>query len=373
MPAEPKTKRFPLSIVGAGEQVPRLITGIGSACGGQFGLVLRPTEHTGTLVHLRKDGVTAWSSTKGDSPRRPEQATTAEEAVARIKALKASPPAASPVMLKGAWKGVLVCDDQAPRIELERKVASYGSLHLTSSAEGWTWKVVREGRWFAGPAEDSATKSVANLADAIGQGTTAMLRVAGQACATRDTHRRGALDSKAKPVVAPKERPDRTDKLGTKKAGAGKRGKGKKADTTPAAVSPWTHFAHDDEVPNATELAKVPKAVREAMKAGRLRKRDGTFLGLTTRAYKKFPRGSVLYIPPEDNAGFYLHRPVEDAPVAAVRDASTAKAPKKAAASPQPANSPAPKGKRGKKAVEADPAKDQQLLELFAQLLKKAA
>jgi hypothetical protein len=68
--SDAKTKRFRLSIVNAAEDVPRLIRAYGKACNGEFGLVLRPPEHRGVLVLIRKDGALMWKSGEADGRQR---------------------------------------------------------------------------------------------------------------------------------------------------------------------------------------------------------------------------------------------------------------------------------------------------------------
>lgn len=346
--AEPKTKRFALSILGPGEQVPRLVTAVGTACGGQFGLVLRPTEKVGVLVHLRKDGASFWApGADGDAPRKPASPTTDPDAVQLVKTLKGSPPSATPVVLKGAWKGFLVCDDQAPRVELTRKVAAYGSLTVTSSASGWTWKVEREGRWFAGATEETAPKAVANLADAIGQGVAALLRVAGQACATRDTHRRGALDSGAKPVVPPKERTDRTDQLGTKKAAAGRRRAAE--DTAPKP---------DRDIPTGVPGLVLNASVGGFVTGDRavLNGASGTVTGVRSTAQ------TVRWKSDADGKERWVQPSKLQAPGAATPTKKPAAAPPKA-----------PAARTTKPKAGPDAGKDQRLMDLFAEALKGVA
>ena len=60
------TRRTALRIDDPAEDVPRLITGGGKACGGEWGLVLRPTEARGVLVLAGKEGTWAW---QGDEQR----------------------------------------------------------------------------------------------------------------------------------------------------------------------------------------------------------------------------------------------------------------------------------------------------------------
>jgi hypothetical protein len=73
----------------------------------------------------------------------------------------------------------------------------------------------------------------------------------------------------------------------------------------------WTHFADDDDVPAAAEIASPSPAEYACLDAGGLAfdREEGTFLGRTRQPFAGFPAGSLLFMEPEDNAGYYLHPP----------------------------------------------------------------
>ena len=155
------TKRFRLSFVNAAEDVPRVIRAYGRACGGEFALVLRPTESTGILVHVSKQGAVQWTPRDGrDAPAFPEEATTSEDAVAAVKEAQKRPGRQGPITLRGQWSGYLHCDGNVPVVELRRKLATYAVLTIASRPEEgvWAWKVERLERWFGGPVRTLARR-----------------------------------------------------------------------------------------------------------------------------------------------------------------------------------------------------------------------
>jgi hypothetical protein len=79
-----------------------------------------------------------------------------------------------------------------------------------------------------------------------------------------------------------------------------------------SAGAGWTHFVHDDVVPPAAEIVSPSPAEYACLDAGGLAfdREEGTFLGRTRRPFAGFPAGSLLFLPPEDNAGYYLHPPL---------------------------------------------------------------
>jgi hypothetical protein len=216
-----KPKTFRLSFVGAGETLPRLVTAYGRACEGEFALVMRPTEQNALLVLVarkQKDQpqkAFLWGANKSDHPRKPTNEVQPEEAVKAIKAMKASPPRAGDIALKGQWTGTLICDGGEPVVTLRRKVASYGWLTVTSTARGWVASFQREQKWFSTPDADTSAAR-ATLSDAITAGMQVAMRLVCGACSTRDTTRRQALDTQYaehRPIRAPKDGRDATERL----------------------------------------------------------------------------------------------------------------------------------------------------------------
>ena len=259
-------KRFRLSIVGADEDVPRLVRAYGRACQGEFGLVLRPPEQQGVLVLVtKKDGAFVWRSGKSDasglvraqaevlrddpvrlrvldgeyadirfapyedvprtykhgdwvdivfnpddqfahlaeqvqggrgvdSPEIPAAAITPAVAVSAVKDAQKSPPKVGPVTLRGRWTGYLYCEGGQPRVELKRRLATYGTLWIFSNgADGWAWTFERDSKWF-GRSGETFGKGLPTLLDALHIALVGAMTLVKDACSFRDTHRRAAHD-----------------------------------------------------------------------------------------------------------------------------------------------------------------------------------
>ncbi len=216
-----KPKTFRLSFVGAGETLPRLVTAYGRACEGEFALVMRPTEQNAVLVLVTKKQkdqppkAFLWGANKSDWPRRPTTEVLPTEAVKAVSEMKAKPPRAGDITLKGQWTGTLACDGGEPVVTLRRKVASYGWLTITSTNKGWVPAFERQEKWFSTPdADTSAAK--ATLSEAITAGMQVAMKLVCGACSTRDTTRRQALDAEyatKRPTRVPREGLDRTERL----------------------------------------------------------------------------------------------------------------------------------------------------------------
>jgi hypothetical protein len=189
-------EKFRLNIVGADEDVPRLLLAYGHACGGEVALVVRPRDNTALLVHqVKKQPAKVWRTDLGLAPSHaPELDAAPADAVAEIRRMKASPPPAGPATLKGKWAGHLSCEDGTPRMGLERKVASYGVLQLASKPDGrWTATFVRAGKWFSAAKQETIERSA--LAEAITAGMALVVGLVSEACSYRDTHRRNTVDA----------------------------------------------------------------------------------------------------------------------------------------------------------------------------------
>ncbi len=210
---------LPLTILGASEDVPRMITAFGRAWGGDTVLILRPRDNTGLLLHeAKKQAATVWRTDLGLAPSHaPELVVTPEDAVAEMKRTKANPPPAGPATLKGTWSGHLYVDG-APVVKLARKVATYGTLQLTSTADGrWTAVFERAEKWFSKAKQDSVTRS--GLAEAIAAGMGLVVGLVSEACSFRDTHRRNTVDPEYAvryPVPPEREKKDRTERFAPK-------------------------------------------------------------------------------------------------------------------------------------------------------------
>lgn len=240
-----KPKIFRLSFMGAGETLPRLVTAYGRACEGEFALVMRPTEQTAVLVLVTKkqrdqpQKAFLWGANKSDWPRRPTNEVLPTEAVKAVSEMKAKPPRAGDITLKGQWTGTLVCDGGEPVVTLRRKVASYGWLTITSTSKGWVPAFERQEKWFSTPdADTSAAK--ATLAEAITTGMQVAMKLVCGACSTRDTTRRQALDvqyAEQRPIRPPRDGRDTTERLKPPKVTPPKAVKPPKTPKTPTSSS----------------------------------------------------------------------------------------------------------------------------------------
>lgn len=193
-------KRLPLKIVGAAEQVPRLLTAYGKAEGREWALVLRPTEGQGAFVLVGQEHARVWQAKGGDAPNLDDSAARPiPEAVALVKGLQKQPPAAEPVHLKGEWKGALVIEEGKARVELTRKLSAYVEVRVStqtfpSGEARWDVQVQRQETWFNGPT--SRGKKQLRLASALTDGVMLALGLVGEACTVKETERRGARDPK---------------------------------------------------------------------------------------------------------------------------------------------------------------------------------
>lgn len=209
-----RPEKFRLNVIGADEDVPRVLLAYGRGCGGEVAFAMRPRDNTALLVHqVKKAPARVWRTDLGLAPSHaPELDTDPAAAVAELRRMKASPPPAGPATLKGKWAGHLFCDDGTPRVVLERRVASYGTLKLASKADGrWTATFDRAGKWFSQAKQESVERS--GLAEAITAGMGLVVGLVSEACSFRDTRRRNAVDPEfaaQHPYTPPKEGKDPT-------------------------------------------------------------------------------------------------------------------------------------------------------------------
>ena len=262
------TKRFRLSFVNAAEDVPRLIRAYGRACGGEFALVLRPTESAGILVHLSKDAAAEWRGGEGqDAPAFPTGETTSADAVAAVKEAQKRTGRQGPITLRGQWSGYLHYNNNVPVVELRRKLASYGVLTIASRPEDgvWAWKVDRLERWFGGPGKD--TGEAHSLLAAIEAGLGSAMGLLGQVCGHKDSRRRGAYDAQwaeRHPVKPAKEGRDPTQRLMPRKRQA------RKSATSKARKSPEGATVKDGNASAMTDTAaKRARTRAKRVTAGR--------------------------------------------------------------------------------------------------------
>jgi hypothetical protein len=341
-------KKFRLSLVNAAEDVPRLVRAYGRACDGEFALVLRPAEARGVLVLVTKTEARFWRSGDGDAPATPEATISAKDAVAVVKAEQKGVPKPGSITLRGQWSGWMHCDGGAPRVELVRKLATYGVLRIVSAATGWTWTVERTEKWFSRPGTDDGV--AATLVKAIEAGLARAMGLLGEACSVRDSRRRAALDTTYAadhPVRPASEGKDPTERMRPKEPRA------PKAPAKPARP-PWTHF--DGEPPEADPIDRATRAVKSAMRKGGFTHDAGagSFLGRSVVDHGAFPAGSLVFRTAE-GAGFWMAPLVEPAP----------RTPPPSAA-PVPAQEKPKRASKPKAPPAVDASKDKALLDAFS-------
>ena len=328
-------EQFRLNIVGADDDVPRLLLVYGKGCGGEVAFVLRPRDGEGVLVHQVKgqpaavwvsnlaqlpEGVRPSNAGKlnADGPQKPAWAVGSNEAVSLIKRLKASPPKGGPATLRGSWKGELRCNDMRPTVHLQRKVATYGTLHVESDSSGrWTALFERGEKWFS-TAKQERTPAYDSLGEAIQRGMVQMTGLVSEACSFRDTRRRNTVDpsyAEAHPYKPPREVKDPTERYDPKAryavsegaagwnvindAGAvvaafGAREKGKARDYA-SALNRGEHPAAPEPTPQPEPRPRPPKAQGEAevvahaivTASGDLEVKSGKHKGTIFKAYER--------------------------------------------------------------------------------------
>jgi hypothetical protein len=205
-------EKFRFNIVGADEDVPRVLLAYGRGCGGEVAFVMRPRDNTALLVHqVKRQPAKVWRTDLGLAPSHaPELDADPTAAVAELRKLKSGPPPAGPATLKGKWAGLLFCTDGTPSITLERRVASYGTLKLTSKADGrWIATFERAEKWFSKAKQESIERS--GLAEAITAGMGLVVGLVSEACSFRDTHRRNTVDPAFAAQYPPRPLPERRD------------------------------------------------------------------------------------------------------------------------------------------------------------------
>jgi hypothetical protein len=181
---------------------------------GEAALVLRPRDAEGVLVLVppapggrgkNKGPVQPSLSWHGkatgdtsDSPVMPATQVTAEQAVALVKEARTrSIGKQQAITVRGQWRGWLECRGpvDGPVVILERKIASYALLTVTSlpTGMGWQWTIARLEKWFTGEKAQSGESNT--LSGAMGRAYQHIHSALGPACAFRDSHRRGAVDA----------------------------------------------------------------------------------------------------------------------------------------------------------------------------------
>ncbi|MCB9686024.1 MAG: hypothetical protein H6738_24500 [Alphaproteobacteria bacterium] len=212
-----------------------------------------PTSaHHGEVVEvvLSADGqVAELRPGAGDCLQRPDTPISAADAVKLVKVEQKAVPKAGPTTLRGRWSGTLTCDAGQPRLELKRKLATYGTLWVRSDpATGWSWTFDRSEEWFTGE-EESSNTGYATLAEAIQGGVLGAMSLVREACSFRDTRRRAAHDptyAEKHPIKPPKPMADPTARLGTRK-----RGRARSAAPPPKPIDDGTPTPDVPETPAA--------------------------------------------------------------------------------------------------------------------------
>ncbi len=332
-------KRFRLDIVGKLEDHPRLLRAYGRVKGGEIALVLRPLDYTGLLVRIGKDGAQQWAPTgqdvpaawprvqaliqkrgrsstavvmggpfnnqpfrlrgdasdgdivcvaldtekksavlaPSDAPKVPALDVAPADAVRAIKRLQVAPGKPGSVTFRGRWAGTLICDHGRPRVELRRKLASYGWLRIASGPHGWTWRFERQEKWFT-EANQLVGEPLATLVQAIDAGVLGAMGQVQVACRVRDTRRRQGLDqawAETHPVPEPRPTKNPTERLlepGERPAPARRRASRKHSapePNAPKASQPKTTRKR----PTAPAKTPASKTQRSPSKPPRTRKR----------------------------------------------------------------------------------------------------
>ena len=160
------------------------------------------------VAHLR--------APNGDAPQRPETPISSSDAVKLIQVEQKGTPREGPTTLRGRWTGHLLCDYGVPRVELQRKLATYGTLRVASDPRtGWAWSFERGSKWFSDEGV-STGDGFATLSAAIQAGVLGAMSLVREACSFRDTRRRAAHDpayASKHPIKPPKPMRDPTARL----------------------------------------------------------------------------------------------------------------------------------------------------------------
>lgn len=237
-----KPEKFRLRIVSAEDDIPRMLLAFGRGCGGEVALVFRPTDNSALLLHqVKGQPARVWRTSRGQAPDEPKIELASEDAVELLMQLKKDPPKAGPATLRGQWSGELLCIDGKPKLQLQRKVASYGTLRVESKPEGgWSATFERGERWFSEGKQQTVDRAA--LADAVTAGMGVMIGLVSEACSFRDTRKRAAVDPvhaekhPARPKAPVKDPTERVKPLAEKKPAAGKKSSRQKRDAdAPAA------------------------------------------------------------------------------------------------------------------------------------------
>lgn len=219
--------KLKLTIIGAAEDIPRLVTAAGKGCdGSDLVLIWRPHDLKLLLaIKPPKGSALVWVSDTSDlpegvkqkkeltdAPMVPRTEVTARQLSAMAARLKGDLPKTGPELLRGEWSGHLICDD-VPVVELTRRLAPYATLTLRSRPGEWMATVRTKQTWFAAAEEHSSTDP--HFYSAILAGLRRSYAMVGQACSMRDTRRRAPLDPEYAAKHPPKERAAPQERAGS--------------------------------------------------------------------------------------------------------------------------------------------------------------
>jgi len=192
----------------------------------------------------------------GDALLRPETPIGAADAVALIKSEQKNVPKSGPTTLRGRWTGYLHCEGGTPRVELKRRLATYGTLTVSSHmGAGWSWSFERTEKWFSDEG-DSTGEGIPTLSEAIEAGVLGAMSLVREACSFRDTRRRAAHDSdyaEKHPIRTPKPMKNPTERLQVRN-----RGRTRRAASPPKPIEDGTPTP--EVATSATGLGRMVEA-----------------------------------------------------------------------------------------------------------------
>lgn len=187
-------RKISLTVVVPEEDIPRVIKGYFKVGKCEGVLVLRPHEGQSLLVLTQEGRAWTWVGLSSDIPQHAQTPAAIEEATKLATESQKELAPKGPVSLRVSWSAQLEYENGHPKVTLIRKIASYGTLIVTSDpfAGEWKWKVERKQVWYATPSVNDG--AAPTLTVAIKQGLASAYGLLGEACAVRDTHRRQAFD-----------------------------------------------------------------------------------------------------------------------------------------------------------------------------------
>ena len=214
-----KSKTWPLEIDHPEELIPRKISGAAQVKGLTLAFAILPTLNLSMALSVSKKGLGDIAIRQKAQPSTfPTGERPQSEVSAKMSEFLAKVPDPVPSSTRGSWRGVWQASPEGAILwAMERKLSSYTTVTVaTSSDPTWAWefKVERKDTWFA-PAKNLQGFSQ-DLAGCIQKVIDEALDKVAEACTTRDTTRRNAIDqgyAEAHPpkVVAP--RPSRLAKV----------------------------------------------------------------------------------------------------------------------------------------------------------------